>query len=512
MVHTRPDLLSPILRDVSPVLIARFGDREQTVRLEVWATYSALLSQVLTYGGPLAKSGETIVGGKRKREEGMDVEESPHVLLKAQIPGLSKTLLGQIRSPKTATAILQAGFELLTGILSVTPGSLATHTPQIFAILKNTLSQPSSTTNSGLHTTCLAFLSSYFSTHSPAAFETSLADLTPTLLKTCQERHPRVSSEAFRAFSFLLRALKPVRGGDWVENLYDLSAKKLSSSDTDADVRSSAEQCIGTLWVCATDVMQRKDKKEWVAICRTTGRTEGAVEVVSMVAREVHIDDHWVNGCVAWVMVLLQKSGRSGKADVFTCLDLLLKRFVYPHCLSILPDSCTFNPIRYGSGLPTDLPSTLLPHLGPYISTSDIPLLAHALATIALLLRLAPSTTYPLVEREFLKDVTIISCSPLASGVALESLLSFYGSLVEADIQIASHVIPNLVSVVDKAPKSEVSYSNVARCIAEVVKNQQGIAAGTISEFTRHLKVRSGFYFLRVSHFSGSHRNPRLRI
>lgn len=110
---------------------------------------------------------------------------------------------------------------------------------------------------------------------------------------------------------------------------------------------------------------------------------------------------------------------------------------------------------------------------------------------MSLLLRLAPSTTFPLVEREFLKDITAISCSPLVSGAALESLLSFYGSLVEADMQIAPHIIPNLVSVVEKAPKSEVSYSNVAKCIAGVVKSQQGIAAGTISEFTRHLKVRS---------------------
>jgi cullin-associated NEDD8-dissociated protein 1 len=328
VIHTRPDLLSSILRDISPVLIARFGDREQTVRLEVWATYSTLLSQVSTYGGPLTRTGETAVGGKRKREEEMEIEESPHVLLKAQIPGLSKTLLGQMRSPKTAPASLQAGFELLKGVLSVTPGSLTAQTPQIFSILKNTLSQPPTTTTAGLHTTCLGFLSSYFSTHPPAVFGTSLPGITPTLLKSCQERHPRVSSEAFQAFSSLLRSLKPVKDGDWVDGLYDLSVRKLSNSDTDTDVRSSVEQCIGTLWVCATEVIERKDRKEWTAICRTTGRTEGAVEVVSMVAREVHIDDNWVNGCVSWVMVLLQKSGRSGKADVFACLDLLLRRSV----------------------------------------------------------------------------------------------------------------------------------------------------------------------------------------
>ena len=164
---------------------------------------------------------------------------------------------------------------------------------------------------------------------------------------------------------------------------------------------------------------------------------------------------------------------------------------VGPSVLSLYPD-VSHSPVRYGSGLPADLPSTLLPHLRSYISTSDIPLLAQAVAIVALLLRLAPTVTFPLVEREFLKDISVIACSPLASGVALESLLSFYGSLVEADMQIASHVIPNLAAVAEKAPRSEVSYSNVAKCVAEVVKSQQGIAAGTISEFTRHLKVRLG--------------------
>lgn len=279
----------------------------------------------------------------------MDVEEPPHALLRAQVPGLSKALLTQIRSQKTATVTLQAGFELLNGLLSVSPGSLSTQTSQIFTILKNTLSQSSSTTTSGLHTTCLAFLSSYFSTHPPAAFANSLPGITPTLLKACQERHPRVSSEAFRAFSSLLRALKPVKGGDWVDSLYELSVRKLGSSDTDTDVRSSAEQCIGTLWVCATESMQRKDKKEWAVICRTTGRAEGAVEVVSMVAREVYIDDNWVNGCVAWVMVLLQKSGRSGKTDVFTCLDLLLRRLAHPPCLCILTSHTPPHQVRLWS-------------------------------------------------------------------------------------------------------------------------------------------------------------------
>ena len=68
-------------------------------------------------------------------------------------------------------------------------------------------------------------------------------------------------------------------------------------------------------------------------------------------------------------------------------------------------------------------------------------------------------------------------------------MLVFFGSLVQADGQIGTHLVPNLVANAEKASKAECSPANVAKCIAQIVKNQQGIAAGTIAEFSRHIKV-----------------------
>ena len=256
----------------------------------------------------------------------MDIEESPYVQLTSQVPSLAKMLLNQIKSPKTPPATLQAGFNLLKTLLSVAPGCLATQTAQLTSILKTILSQPPTTTTSALHNVALSFLSLLFSTHTPSSFNNSLPILTPVLLKSLIERHPRISSESFRVFSSLLTALKPLKSGEWIEQVYIESVRRLSSSDTDAEVRTSAEQTIGTLWICASEVMRSKDRKEWEAICRTTGRTEGAVQVVTLVAQEVDIGDDWVNGCVQWIVFLLRKSGRSGKGEVFTCLDVLLRR------------------------------------------------------------------------------------------------------------------------------------------------------------------------------------------
>ncbi|KAF8651023.1 hypothetical protein AX16_004957 [Volvariella volvacea WC 439] len=335
VIATRPELLISIYKEVSPVLISRFGDREESVRLEVWATYVALLNQTSLYGGSPQNKDDSTLRGKRKRdtEDNMEVEETPYTLLKGQVPNLSKALLNQLKAPKTNPTVLQAGFSLLHALLNVLPGSLSTQVPLVVATVKSVLSQSPSTSTSNLHLTVLSFLALFFSTHSPPTFSNSLPALTPVLLKSASERHPRIASESFRVFSALLNALKPLKGSDWADQLYDQALARLSLHDTDPDVRTSAEETIGDLWICATDVVRNKGRKEWELICRTSGNTDSGVRVVTKVAKEVTIGDDWVNGCVEWSLGLLKKGGRAGKVDVFVALTSLLKRQVGPVCV-----------------------------------------------------------------------------------------------------------------------------------------------------------------------------------
>jgi len=312
---------------VSPILISRFGDREETVRLEVWATYVTLLSQTRLYGGgPQTRDS---VGVKRKRTpDGSDPEETAYTLLQSQVPALAKALLNQLKSPRTPPTTLQAGFGLLYTLLQVLPGSLSSQAGFIASISKAILSQPPSTSSSTLHISCLQFAYSFFSTHPPPTFLNSLPVLTPVLLKTLGEKHPRVASEAFKAFSALLGALKPVRGQDWVESVYEEAIARLANHATDAEVRSCAEDIVGDLWLNAPETVHAKGGQEWEYVCRTSGRTDGAVKVVTRVAREADVTETWVNGCVEWATKLLTKSGRTGKAEVFECLTVLLLRSV----------------------------------------------------------------------------------------------------------------------------------------------------------------------------------------
>ncbi|KAF8627285.1 hypothetical protein AX17_006330 [Amanita inopinata Kibby_2008] len=472
LIGTRPELLTSIYRDVSPVLISRFGDREETVRTEVWATYMLLLNQTAVYGGTVQNKDNSVHRGKRKRDtdETMDGDGSPYASLGAQTPTLAKALLNQLKSPKTPPATLQAGFSLLHTLLTVLPGSLSTQVPLAMSTTKNILSQPPNTSTSSLYLTCLSFLILFFSSHPLQTFADSLPTMTPVLLKSIKEKHPRVASESFRVFSALLNSLKPVKDADWAEKLYDEALTRLSHYDTDPEVRASAEGCIADLWICAFDMMKGKGK-EWEYICRVSGHTEGPVKVVTKVAREVSVGDVWVNSCVTWLLELTRRGSRSGKADVFAGLEVLLR--------------------SYSSGLPPDLPATVISQIKPYLSTADTQPLSQALSILSLLLELSPSTTFPVIERQVLTDIYTIAHSPIVSSVALESLLRFLSSLVQADNQIATHLIPNLVIAVEKAPRTEASPSNVAKCVAQVVKSEPDVAAGTIAEYSKYIKKSS---------------------
>lgn len=108
---------------------------------------------------------------------------------------------------------------------------------------------------------------------------------------------------------------------------------------------------------------------------------------------------------------------------------------------------------------------------------------------LAVLLDLSPSTTFPEVEREVLSDIYRIAHSPLVSGAALDSVLAFFSSLVQADDQIATHVVPGLALSVENTDKPDANLANVAKCIGQVIQSAHGVAAGTIAVYSKHIKV-----------------------
>ncbi len=316
IIETRPELLPTMYTTVSPVLISRFGDREDSVKLEIWSAYALLIKQTGIYGGQ-----------DTKQTQGMEVEGQPIGLLKGQVPAICKGLLKQMQ-PKSSATTLQAGLNLLQSLLQVLPGSLSAQVDPIANICSSVLSSSSNTSTSPLHSTALAFLSLFFSSHPASTFEKNVPKLAPQMLNAASQRHPRVAAEALKAFVALLVACKPIEKGDWVGGLYDIVLAKLKSNETDLDVRQRAEDSLVQLWLCAPAIAKTKGGSEW-GILLKGGRTEGAVDVISKVAAEAEMGDAWISTCTEWAIGLLKKPGKAGKAGVFTCIEVLLKQYVF---------------------------------------------------------------------------------------------------------------------------------------------------------------------------------------
>ena len=152
--------------------------------------------------------------------------------------------------------------------------------------------------------------------------------------------------------------------------------------------------------------------------------------------------------------------------------------------------------VRLSGEVSSDLVRNIIQQLKQYLVITDITVLSEALLTLSALLKYYPKVSYPLVENQVLLATYQLACSPLVTGPALESILQFFGTLVEADGQIANHVIPGLIKSMDELG-SDASPSNISKCLAKIVSVQMGIAAGTIAEFTKYIKVGLTFFWTR---------------
>lgn len=72
LIGTRPDLILEFYRIAAPVLVTRFSEREESVRLEVLAAFETLLKQTIVISSSDAAAGRN----KRKHGEAMDEDRS----------------------------------------------------------------------------------------------------------------------------------------------------------------------------------------------------------------------------------------------------------------------------------------------------------------------------------------------------------------------------------------------------------------------------------------------------
>ncbi|GEM12805.1 cullin-associated NEDD8-dissociated protein 1 [Rhodotorula toruloides] len=519
-ISTRADLLANFYSTVSPALIARFGDREETVRVEVWATYTALLKQTMVVTRPHAtQNSQNTNGGasprghlKRKRDEDeMDTEgeASPLAQLQAQTPTIAKSIVKQLTVARSIPT-RQAGFVLLHELVAVLEGGgLETQIPALVQRVEAALK----TSDSGLSGAAtsfkievLSFLALFFRTHHVKTFSDELAKLVPLIANAIGDRFNKIAAEAFLTASELIKVLRPVSTNSQLAQLasahvaqlttiYEATMKKLTGSEADEDVKGKGMQTLGTLLYHSGDYAPGDHLAASLAFLRDRLRNEvqrvTAVAVVGQVAASPVLKpgsfeavDTWAQECLPEVSALLRKVHRPLKIAAFNALDALLA--------------------RGGGAVSGDTAQAIVNDLAPLLAADsgsaagDINLVPHALLTLSNLLTASPSDeTVGLVEEVALPRVLELIASPILSAAAtstatghsnpvVDALTHFFPALVKAG-SVAGELIAQL-SEAGRGAAQTGAGAVVAKCIGAVIVEKPGEATKVVRENEKVVK------------------------
>ena len=517
-IATRPDLLASFYTSVSPALVARFGDREETVRVEVWATYTALLKQTKAVVRPSSSSSLSsagLQGGqsprshlKRKRSDStapaaaMDVDASPLSQLHAQTPQIVRAIVKQLGLAK-AVPTKQAGFTLLHELVAVVDGGgLESQVPALVTRVEQALRTSEgglSGAATSLKIEVLAFLALVFRTHPVRVFADELDRVVPLVAESIQDRFNKIAAEAFSTAAALVRVLRPVGPASssssssassplsaeqtqpYLAQLYAATMTKVAGTDADEDVKARGMSTLGVLLAHSGDSLPPADLEAALAFLKDRLANEvqrvTAVRTVGLVAASPLASgsavDAWAAQCTPDVAALLRKVHRPLKLAAFEALGALLS--------------------RVGTDLSSATADALLTDLAPLLDAqgADVTLVPHALATLVALLDTGADDVASHVEQHALDRVVALAVSPLLSasaGTATDGLVAFFEAYVRAPGADGAEVVDRLVEAGGDADVAAVGV--VARCVGAVVKVQGKLASKVVKEQEKVAKVR----------------------
>ncbi|GAA5975297.1 hypothetical protein JCM5350_006418 [Sporobolomyces pararoseus] len=514
LISTRPDLLSTFYKTVSPALIARFGDREETVKVEIWGTETTLLKvtkeEVLGHRKGVVNNGlaagDSQVGGsasprgglKRKRSsDQMSVDDGPLAQLNVQTPSIVKSIVGQLTAKSLSTR--QAGFALLHELVAVLSGGLESQIPLLVTRIEASLK----TTDSGLSGAAtqlkievLSLLSLFFRTHHPKTYSDELSRLVPLIVAGISDRFNKIAAEAFVTASSLIKALRPVSPNastlppplvSHLTSIYQATMERLQGPDADEEVKGRGIQTLGTLLYHAGDYAAG-DLSTALSFLRDRLKIEVqrivAVQTVGFVASSPVLKgtefDQFVLESLSEVSSLLRKVHRPLKIAAFDAIDALLAR-------------------ASTAGVPEETAEALLQDLEPLLTDHDVNLLPHALNTTAGLLTADPSSSSSQIEETLLPRIYQLVQSPLVQGPSLEGLLRFFQAYLQSGAE-AGPLVKELTSSAQEANQGKMGTAageaaagiqhlvTASKCIGMIAKEKKSIGASIVKDNEKILK------------------------
>ncbi|XP_048590232.1 cullin-associated NEDD8-dissociated protein 1 [Nematostella vectensis] len=468
VLGSRHELLSEMYKNVAPALIARFKEREENVKADIFSAYITLLRQTRPVAG-------------QADADAMDEDGGPLALLQCQIPNVVKALHRQLREKSVKTR--QGCFHLLSELVSVLPGALSEHISAIVPGIQFSLSDKSSTSNMKIDT--LAFLGSILSQHSPQVFHPHVQVLLPPVVQAVGDPFYKITSEALLVTQQLVKVIRPLdveskfNYKPYVGDIYSCTLMRLKAADIDQEVKERAISCMGQILCTFGDELQAE-----LPVClpifldrlRNEITRLTTVKAYTLVAGSpLRIDlSPILSDSMPILASFLRKNQRALKLSTLTALNVLMTSYV--------------------SLLSSDDISGVLAEVPPLINESDLHI---SQLTLSLLTSTAKVHRVCMAKAAstFLPAIMVLVKSPLLQGGALNAMLTLITELVNSGIKgmTFSSLFEMLVLPI-YAPQPGVqmihkqAYYSIAKCVAALTMSCPVEGEAVVNRFVKDIQ------------------------
>uniref|UniRef100_A0A669E7X0 Uncharacterized protein n=1 Tax=Oreochromis niloticus TaxID=8128 RepID=A0A669E7X0_ORENI len=460
LISTRLDLLLSFYSSICPALLARFKEREENVRADVFTAFSTLLRQT-----------RVASTGSRLAEE-------------TGVPATVKALHRQLKEKSIKSR--QGCFCLLTELAHTVPGALEEHIPALIPGIVFSLTDKS--TPSTMRIDALSFFNVLLLSHPPQAFQPHMQVLLPPVVACIEDTFYKITSEALLVIQHLVKVMRPQgqAGGfdpkPFVKEVFSVTMKRLKATDIDQEVKERAISCMGHI-VCHLGDHLRAEVQGVLAIFLERLKNEitrlTAVRTITLIAASpLKVDMSPILPEVLSVLgSFLRKNQRALKLGTLACLTALVTH----HAASIKP--AALEPVL------SELP-TLVDEGDMHVSQVSITLLTGMAKAYPSSLAKISSSVLPGVFR--------LIHSPLLQGSTLEAILEFLQALVLSKTSNLSYsqLLKSLMEPFHRSQSSadgsivhRQSYHSVARCVAALSSASPKETPGTVAGFIQQVKT-----------------------
>ncbi|XP_071804723.1 cullin-associated NEDD8-dissociated protein 1-like [Asterias amurensis] len=472
IVGSRHEMLNEFYRSVSPALIARFKEREENVKSDIFHAFITLLKQT-----------KPIVTGCYDPDS-MEHEDGPISMLRLQVPDIVRALHKQMREKSIKTR--QGCFTLLTELISVSPGALAEHIPAVIPGIQFSLGDKNSSSNMKIDT--LSFLNCLMVNHSPQAFHPHIGVIVPPVVTAVGDTFYKITSEALLVTQTIVKVIKPLdtdTGFDYspyVLDLYTCTLMRLKAADIDQEVKERAISCMGQVLCNLGDHLQselstclpiflERLKNE---ITRLT--TVKALTMIAGSPLKIDITPILLKG-VPILASFLRKNHRALKLSTLTALDILLK--------------------NYGVSLTMPMIDGVMAELPPLISDSDLHISQLTLHLLTSMCHVHP-TSFNKSREPILNAILTLIKSPLLQGGALYAMLEFFQALVATKTpRLGFQDLLQMLSLPIYSPKEsqtstyavhKQAFHSIAKCVAALTISCAAEGSVVVNQFVNDVK------------------------